>query len=80
VDFRVIIGGRPEVSLGFPMTSKLVETDNDLRDSVATEALFDKYQPTHVIHLAALGELHIRSVRDSTEKIDVRQSVDSSRI
>lgn len=29
-------------------------SEADLRDPVATEALFDKYKPTHVIHLAAL--------------------------
>jgi len=28
--------------------------DGDLKDAKATEALFDKYKPTHVIHLAAL--------------------------
>ncbi|KAG8980676.1 hypothetical protein FRB90_007549 [Tulasnella sp. 427] len=28
--------------------------DGDLKDPKATEALFDKYKPTHVIHLAAL--------------------------
>ena len=26
------------------------------RDANATDALFDKHKPTHVIHLAALGE------------------------
>ncbi|PVF96922.1 epimerase-domain-containing protein [Serendipita vermifera] len=29
-------------------------SEGDLRDAAATEALFDKYKPTHVIHLAAL--------------------------
>jgi hypothetical protein len=62
------------------MNLEVVETDYDPRDPVATEALFDKHQPTHVIHLAALGELDTRSVRDITEKIDVRQSADSSKI
>ncbi|KAG9043574.1 hypothetical protein FS837_009384 [Tulasnella sp. UAMH 9824] len=28
--------------------------DGDLKDPKATEAMFDKYKPTHVIHLAAL--------------------------
>ncbi|XP_026333518.1 GDP-L-fucose synthase [Hyposmocoma kahamanoa] len=28
--------------------------DGDLRDKSATEALFEKYKPTHVIHLAAM--------------------------
>ncbi|XP_060802103.1 GDP-L-fucose synthase [Amyelois transitella] len=28
--------------------------DGDLRDKAQTEALFDKYRPTHVIHLAAM--------------------------
>ncbi|KAJ2939019.1 hypothetical protein O0L34_g18996 [Tuta absoluta] len=28
--------------------------DGDLRDKAQTEALFDKYKPTHVIHLAAM--------------------------
>jgi hypothetical protein len=81
VDFCVIIRGRLEVARGSPCYDlEATETDYDSRDPVATEALFDKYQPTHVIHLAALGELHTGSLRDSTEKIDVRQSADSSRI
>ncbi|KAG8826963.1 GDP-L-fucose synthase, partial [Serendipita sp. 399] len=29
-------------------------SEGDLRDPAATDALFDKYKPTHVIHLAAL--------------------------
>ncbi|KZW00358.1 NAD(P)-binding protein [Exidia glandulosa HHB12029] len=29
-------------------------SDGDLKDAAATKALFDKYKPTHVIHLAAL--------------------------
>ena len=28
--------------------------DGDLRDKAQTKAIFEKYQPTHVIHLAAL--------------------------
>jgi len=31
----------------------LSSKDGDLRDRKATEAIFDKYKPTHVIHLAA---------------------------
>lgn len=31
----------------------LSSKDGDLRDFAATEAIFDKHQPTHVIHLAA---------------------------
>lgn len=31
----------------------LSSKDGDLRDRKATEAIFEKYQPTHVIHLAA---------------------------
>jgi len=31
----------------------LSSKDGDLRDRVETEAIFDKYKPTHVIHLAA---------------------------
>lgn len=31
----------------------LSSNDGDLRDRKSTEAIFDKYQPTHVIHLAA---------------------------
>jgi len=29
--------------------------DGDLRNPVETDKLFEKYKPTHVIHLAALG-------------------------
>jgi GDP-L-fucose synthase len=29
------------------------------RDMAQSRALFDKYKPTHVIHLAALGELFV---------------------
>ena len=32
------------------MTSK----DGDLRDEKAARAIFEKYKPTHVIHLAAM--------------------------
>ena len=31
----------------------LSSKDGDLRDRKATDAIFDKFQPTHVIHLAA---------------------------
>jgi GDP-L-fucose synthase len=31
----------------------LSSKDGDLRDRKATEAIFEKYKPTHVIHLAA---------------------------
>lgn len=31
----------------------LSSKDGDLRDRKATEAIFDKFKPTHVIHLAA---------------------------
>ena len=31
----------------------LSSKDGDLRDRKATEKIFDKYEPTHVIHLAA---------------------------
>lgn len=31
----------------------LSSKEGDLRDRKATEAVFEKYQPTHVIHLAA---------------------------
>lgn len=31
----------------------LSSKDGDLRDRKATEAIFDKYKPTHVLHLAA---------------------------
>jgi GDP-L-fucose synthase len=31
----------------------LSSRDGDLRDRKATDAVFEKYQPTHVIHLAA---------------------------
>lgn len=31
----------------------LSSSDGDLRDRKATEAIFEKYKPTHVIHLAA---------------------------
>ena len=31
----------------------LSSKDGDLRDREETEAIFDKYKPTHVIHLAA---------------------------
>ncbi len=31
----------------------LSSKDGDLRDRKSTEAIFDKYKPTHVIHLAA---------------------------
>ena len=31
----------------------LSSKEGDLRDRKATEAIFEKYQPTHVIHLAA---------------------------
>lgn len=46
-----------------PATLPLRRVDYNLicyvrRDARATEALFDKYKPTHVIHLAALGELY----------------------
>jgi GDP-L-fucose synthase len=30
-------------------------SDGDLRDPEATKKMFEKYKPTHVIHLAALG-------------------------
>ena len=32
----------------------LTSKDGDLRDKAQTNAFFEKYQPTHVIHLAAL--------------------------
>lgn len=31
----------------------LSSKDGDIRDRKATEAIFDKFKPTHVIHLAA---------------------------
>ena len=31
----------------------LSSKDGDLRDRAQTDAIFDKFQPTHVIHLAA---------------------------
>lgn len=31
----------------------LSSKDGDLRDMDATKAIFEKYKPTHVIHLAA---------------------------
>lgn len=31
----------------------LSSKDGDLRDRKSTEAIFDKFKPTHVIHLAA---------------------------
>jgi GDP-L-fucose synthase len=31
----------------------LSSRDGDIRDRKATEAIFEKYKPTHVIHLAA---------------------------
>jgi hypothetical protein len=41
-------GARPNESWIF-LSSK----DGDVRDRKATEAIFEKYKPTHVIHLAA---------------------------
>lgn len=32
----------------------LTSKDGDLRDKAQTNAIFEKYKPTHVIHLAAL--------------------------
>ncbi|OZJ04040.1 GDP-L-fucose synthase [Bifiguratus adelaidae] len=32
----------------------LTSKDGDLRDAAATRAIFDKYKPTHVLHLAAM--------------------------
>jgi dTDP-4-dehydrorhamnose reductase len=32
----------------------LSSKDGDLTDAAATKAIFDKFKPTHVIHLAAM--------------------------
>ena len=36
----------------------LTSKDGNLLDVKETESLFEKYQPTHVIHLAALVRVH----------------------
>jgi GDP-L-fucose synthase len=49
----------------------LSSKDGDLRDRKATEAIFDKFKPTHVIHLAAkVGGLFANMAQkvNSTEK------------
>lgn len=40
----------------------LSSKDGDLRDMAQTKAVFEKYKPTHVLHLAA----RVRSTRGTT--------------
>lgn len=53
MDIRVVFGGGSQVCVS---SIRYIETLIIYRDPAATDALFEKYKPTHVIHLAALGE------------------------
>eukprot|EP01035_Chromulina_nebulosa_P022949 gene22949-29730_t len=45
----------------------LSSKDGDLRDPAATKAIFEKYRPTHVIHLAALVGGLFRNMKQKVE-------------
>lgn len=60
-------GKRALLTGGFILSAQ----DANLCDPASTAAMFDKYQPTHVIHLAAqVGGLFANMVRgEATERI-----------
>ena len=50
----------------------LTSKDGNLLDLKETEALFEKYQPTHVIHLAALVRFQTLSLFMIMERTDIK--------
>lgn len=54
----------------------LSSKDGDLRDMESTKAIFEKYKPTHVIHLAArvsvIGILRKKTNHTNTQRLRVR--------
>ena len=50
----------------------LTSKDGNLLDLKETEALFEKYQPTHVIHLAALVRFQTLSRFIIMERTDIK--------